>query len=141
MVIMGPANPIDNTRFFVWSQYRDLQNREPDLGGFNGWSNVINSCAGGDSTCVNNQRIITVRGFLESMEFRQHHPIILNNNPGTQAYNEEYVRQLYICLLRRQPEAEGFAAWLGVLNSTGDASLVVGGFVNSSEYRRRFGPQ
>jgi len=138
--IPAPANPIDNTPFFVWTQYRDLLNREPDLGGFNGWNSVINSC-GGDLTCINNQRIVTVRGFLESGEFRQSHPILLNNNPGTQAYNDEYVRQLYLCLLRRQPDAGGLAAWVGVLTSTGDYSLVVNGFINSTEYRRRFGPQ
>jgi hypothetical protein len=120
-------------------QYEDLLNREPDTGGFNAWNNVINSC-GNDSSCINNQRINTVRGFIESLEFRLSHPILLNNNPGTQAYNEEYVKQLYVCLLRRQPDAGGLAAWVGVLNSTGDYSLVVNGFINSTEYRRRFGP-
>ncbi|MCA1579693.1 MAG: DUF4214 domain-containing protein [Acidobacteria bacterium] len=80
-----------------------------------------------------------MRGFIESGEVKQSHPILLND-PGTQAYNEEYVRQLYLCLLRRQPDAGGFAAWLDILNSTGDYSLVVNGFINSPEYPRRFGP-
>jgi subtilisin family serine protease len=133
------ANPIENTQFFVWQQYEDLLNRQPDSGGLKAWSNVINSC-GGDAACRNSQRIVTVRGFIESGEFKQSHPILLNNNPGTQAYNEEYVRQLYLCLLRRQPDTGGFAAWLDVLNSTGDYSLVVNGFINSPEYPRRFGP-
>lgn len=135
------SNPIDNRQFFVWMQYEDFLNREPDSSGFITWNSVINSCPSGDWPCLNSMRIHTVRGFIESGEFRQSHPILLNNNPGTQAYNEEYVRQLYLCLLRRGSDADGFATWVGHLNSTGDYSHVVHGFINSTEYRRRFGPQ
>ncbi|HYV00272.1 MAG TPA: S8 family serine peptidase [Pyrinomonadaceae bacterium] len=134
------ANPLDNNRFFAWQQYVDFLNREPDSGGFNTWTNVLNSCSSGDWPCLNSMRIHTVRGFIESGEFRQSHPILLNNSPGTQAYNEEYVRQLYLCLLRREPEAEGFATWVGYLNSTNDYSHVVHGIINAVEYRVRFGP-
>jgi subtilisin family serine protease len=137
--IPGPANPIENNPFFAWSQYVDFLNREPDSGGFANWLAVLNQCS--TWPCINDQRIHTVRGFIESGEFRGAHPILNFNNPGTQAYNEEYVRQLYLCLLRREPDAGGLANWLSFLNSTGDYSHVVHGFINSTEYRRRFGPQ
>jgi subtilisin family serine protease len=39
----GPANPIDNSAFFVWSQYTDFLNREPDHPGLNFWINEITS--------------------------------------------------------------------------------------------------
>jgi hypothetical protein len=134
----GPANPNDNNPFFVWSQYRDFLNREPDTIGFNTWNGNLNTC-GSDWPCLNAQRIHTVRGVIESGEFRQGKPA-LSNPTSTEEYNSEYVRQLYLCLLRRNPDAGGFANWLSFLNSTGDYSHVVHGFINSTEYRRRFGP-
>ena len=139
LALPGPANPMDNNPFFAWSQYVDFLNREPDSGGFTTWTTVLNQCS--DWPCLNANRIHTVRGFIESGEFRQAHPILLNNPPLTQAYNEEYVRQLYLCLLRRPADPGGFATWVNHLNSTGDYSHVVHGFINSTEYRRRFGPQ
>jgi hypothetical protein len=41
--------------------------------------------------------------------------------------------------LRRNPDAL-FQSWLDRLNSTGDVRQVISGFVNSPEYRQRFGP-
>jgi hypothetical protein len=81
-----------------------------------------------------------VRGFIESAEFKAGFPN-LANPPSTALYNEEYVRQLYRRLLRRDPDSQGFANWVNVLASTGDYSHVVHGFINSTEYRIRFGPQ
>lgn len=133
------TNPMDNNPFFVWQQYVDFLNREPDSGGFNNWTGNLNTCSPSDWPCLNAQRIHTVRGFIESGEFKADKPALLN--PTTiQEYNEEYVRQLYLCLLRRAPDAGGFATWTGHLNSTGDYSHVVHGFINSHEYRHRFGP-
>lgn len=132
------TNPIENNRFFVWEQYVDFLNREPDLIGFNNWTSNLNSC-GGTWPCINNQRIHNVRGMIESAEFRQGKPA-LSNPTSTEEYNSEYVRQLYLCLLRRNPDAGGFATYVSELNSTGDYNHTVHGFINSSEYRRRFGP-
>ncbi len=137
-LLPAPANPMDNNRFFAWQQYVDFLNREPDSGGFANWLAVLNACSPSDWPCLNAARIHTVRGFIESGEFKADKPALLN--PTTiQEYNEEYVRQLYLCLLRRAPDAGGFATWVGHLNSTGDYSHVVHGFINASEYRIRFG--
>lgn len=129
------GNPIDDTRFFVRQTYSDLLRRLPDAA-WESWISDIDGC-GGNAQCRNSRRIATVRGVLESLEFKQSHPILLNNSPGTQAYNEEYVSQLYRCLLQRQPDG-AINDWLSYINSTGDYDGLVGGFINSAEYRARF---
>ena len=133
------ANPMENNRYFVWQQYVDFLNREPDSGGFSNWIAVLNACSPSDWPCLNAARIHTVRGFIESGEFKADKPSLLN--PATiEEYNSAYVTWLYRSLLRREPDAEGFATWVGHLNSTGDYSHVVHGFINAAEYRVRFGP-
>ena len=133
-------NPIENHRFFVWSQYVDILNREPDSGGFNNWLAGLNQCSGSDWPCINAARIHIVRGFIESGEFRAGKPA-LSNPTSTAQYNEEYVRQLYLTLLRRQPDSGGLQTYVNELNSTGDYDHTVHGFINAAEYRVRFGPQ
>lgn len=141
------GNPIDDTPFYVRQQYVDVLRREPDPGGFNGWSSFINGCSPSDAACIQQRRITTARGFLESIEFRD---IILcqrdgvcalrDNPPDTAAYNAEYVRQLYLVYLQREPDAGGYNAWLNYINThPGDYDTLVHGFIYSSEYRRRFG--
>jgi hypothetical protein len=47
----------------------------------------------------------------------------------------------YFGYLRRDPEPTGFNAWLAFLNANPtDFRTMVFGFVNSQEYRGRFGP-
>ena len=133
------TNPMDNNPFFVWQQYVDFLNREPDSSGFATWTGVLNTCSPSDWPCLNAQRIHTVRGFIESGEFKANKPELLNPS-STEEFNSAYVTWLYRSLLRREPDAGGFATWVNHLNSTGDYSHVVHGFINSHEYRRRFGP-
>jgi hypothetical protein len=100
---------------------------------------VLNACSPSDWPCLNAARIHTVRGFIESGEFKADKPALLN--PSTiEEYNAEYVNQLYLRLLRRAPDSSGFATWFNHLNTTGDYSHVVHGFINASEYRLRVGP-
>jgi hypothetical protein len=135
---LAPANPIDNTRFFVWQQYLDHLSRNPDSLGFDGWVQTIEQC-GGDPQCIQNQRVVTAQGFIDSAEFRQNKPAL--QNPGTIEYNQEFVRQCYLVYLRRNPDETGYNNWLSYLNSTGDERGVIFGFIYSTEYRaRRFGP-
>jgi Subtilase family/Peptidase inhibitor I9 len=136
-LFMSPpaSNPIDSTRIFVRQQYFDFLRRTPDAL-WEQWISYIDGC-GSDAQCLNSRRITTTRGVIESQEFRQNHPILLNNSPSTQAYREEYVRQLYLCLLQREPDG-GYYAWLNYLNSTNDYDGLVGGFINSTEYHARF---
>ncbi len=66
----GPANPIDNSAFFVWTQYTDFLNREPDHPGLNFWINEITSC-GSDAQCIEIKRINVSAAFFLSIEFQQ----------------------------------------------------------------------
>ena len=135
------THPFNDTQFFVRQLYLDFLRRMPDPSGNATWTNHINECPSSDWPCLNSHRIHTTRGFIESGEFRELHPILRDNNPGTQAYNEEYVRQLYLCLLQREPDSGGFATWMAVLtNQNNDYSHVVHGIINSGEYQSRFGP-
>jgi len=132
------TNPIENNPFFVWQQYVDFLNREPDLVGFNNWTANLNACSPSDWPCLNGQRIQAVRGFIESAEFKQDKPALL---PPTSLnlYNREYVIWLYRCLLRREPDSGGLTTYWTELNNTGDYDHAVYGFINGSEYRTRFG--
>jgi hypothetical protein len=55
-------------------------------------------------------------------------------------YNRAFVAMQYYGYLRRTPEVTGYEAWLRVISQDpGNVRLMVNGFVNSQEYRRRFG--
>ncbi|HEX8150674.1 MAG TPA: M64 family metallopeptidase [Pyrinomonadaceae bacterium] len=55
-------------------------------------------------------------------------------------YNSAFVTMEYFGYLRRDPESGGYSAWLNYLNEhPGDYRTMVNGFVNSWEYRHRFG--
>ena len=67
--VYGP-NSIDSTNFFVRQHYLDFLNREPDLSGFNFWTNQIMSCVT-DARCIANRRINVSAAFFLSIEFQQ----------------------------------------------------------------------
>lgn len=55
-------------------------------------------------------------------------------------FNPAFVSMQYFGYLKRDPDANGFNAWLNYLNTNpGDFRTMVNGFANSSEYRSRFG--
>ena len=64
-------NPLENARFFVRQQYYDFQNREPDQGGFDYWTNdQITSC-GADLACITARRTRVADAFFFEPEFQQ----------------------------------------------------------------------
>ncbi len=54
-------------------------------------------------------------------------------------YNQAFVVMQYFGYLRRDPDAL-YVNWINVLDTTGDFRGMVNGFMNSLEYRFRFGP-
>jgi uncharacterized protein (TIGR03118 family) len=65
------------------------------------------------------------------------HPVFVNNQG---AFNRAFVLAEYFGYLRRDPEAGGFNNWLTFLNANPtNFRAMVNGFVNSVEYRQRFG--
>lgn len=128
-------NPIDNSRFFVRQQYSDILKRAPD-GAWLVWLSFITDCDF-DQSCINNIRVAISRGFFESGEFRTNHPGF--DNPGSPQYNEIYVKELYRAILNREPDGN-WVGWYNYINQTGNYDGLVGGFINSAEYRNRFVP-
>jgi hypothetical protein len=56
-------------------------------------------------------------------------------------FNQAFVAMQYYGYLRRAPETAGYNAWLTYLNANPtDSRTMVSGFMNSLEYRLRFGP-
>ena len=56
-------------------------------------------------------------------------------------FNAAFVAMQYFGYLRRSPDLPGFNAWLNYLNThPGDSRTMVDGFMNSNEYKLRFGP-
>jgi hypothetical protein len=66
----GTLNPLDITNFFVRQHYLDFLNREPDMEGFDFWTNEINSC-GANAQCVEVKRINVSAAFFLSIEFQE----------------------------------------------------------------------
>jgi hypothetical protein len=63
-------NPIDGVTFFIRQQYRDFLNRDPDIDGFQFWSNEINNC-NADQQCREVKRINVSAAFFLSIEFQE----------------------------------------------------------------------
>jgi Calx-beta domain/FG-GAP-like repeat/Domain of unknown function (DUF4214) len=57
---------------------------------------------------------------------------------GAREFDNAFVAMQYYGYLRRKPETAGYEAWLAVLRR-GDIRAMVNGFMNSAEYKLRFG--
>jgi hypothetical protein len=65
--------------------------------------------------------------------------IVESPEVSTKYNHQAYVVMDYFGYLRRQPDG-AYLAWIAVLDATNDPRAMVTGFVNSTEYRARFGP-
>ena len=65
--------------------------------------------------------------------------IVESTEVSTKYNHQAYAVMEYFGYLRRQPDAF-YLAWIQVLDQTNDPRGMVTGFVNSQEYRNRFGP-
>jgi hypothetical protein len=54
-------------------------------------------------------------------------------------YNEAFVIMQYFGYLRRNADAS-YVSWISTMNASGDYRTMINGFLNSAEYRQRFGP-
>ncbi|HXI62728.1 MAG TPA: Calx-beta domain-containing protein, partial [Pyrinomonadaceae bacterium] len=64
------TNPIDDAQSFVYMQYHDFLNREPDATGLAFWTNQITVC-GTNQTCIDSARANVSAAFYLSIEFQQ----------------------------------------------------------------------
>lgn len=141
----GPAltsNRIDSSRELVKYHYLDILNRNPDGPGWDGWTSTIAQCVF-DLNCIVTKRSNLGLGFFFSPEFTQYisqvDPVMANP-PGSpnfnpQVYNPRFVYWCYKKILEREPDQPNWDNWTNVLNSNGDYSQVVNGFIDSAEYR------
>src|SRR6185295_16869026 len=63
----GLVNPINGTDFFIRQHYIDFLGREPEPAGLQGWRDVLNNCAPGNTAC---DRIEVSSAFFRSPEFQ-----------------------------------------------------------------------
>jgi len=63
-------NPIDERRFFVSQQYRDVLNREPDPNGLEYWAEHLKPCPTG-SACFNERRAVLHTVLFSADEFQE----------------------------------------------------------------------
>jgi subtilisin family serine protease len=63
-----------------------------------------------------------------------------SNEVGAAEFNPAFVAMQYFGYLRRDPETQGYNDWLRTINANpADFRSMVNGFMNSTEYRLRFG--
>jgi hypothetical protein len=137
-VTAAATNPILETRFFTRQQYYDFMRRQPDQSGWDFHTNNINAC-GTDQACLTLWRAHTVRGFMESPEFRDAHTILRDNPVGSTAYDQEFITQLYRCTLQREPDPGGLAFHMDFITTfPGSYTTLIGHFIESPEYLDRF---
>ena len=105
---------------FVDRVYRNVLGRAPDSAGLAFWTGRL------DSGAMSRGQVMLA--FSESAEFR---PII---------NAEVYVTMLYVGMLRRSPDTNGFNFWVGRIDAGNSARALIESFLAAEEYRRRFLP-
>jgi sugar lactone lactonase YvrE len=65
--------------------------------------------------------------------------VVQSREIETTEYNGAFVAMQYYGYLRRTPETDGYEAWLAVITRGDGYRVMVNGFMNSTEYRLRFG--
>ena len=107
---------------FVNLIYQNILGRAPDQGGYNFWKEKLDW---GQMT-----RGQVMIGFSESEEYRQ------------KSNSEIFVTMIYMGMLRRGPEEDGFNFWVNAMDANvGNPEielLLINGFLNSAEYANRF---
>jgi uncharacterized delta-60 repeat protein len=110
---------LTNTQY-VTLVYQNVLGRNPDAGGLAFWTNQLDSAA--------RSRGQVMLEFSESAEYR------------ALSFVDVYVTMMYVGMLRRSPDDDGFNFWTGYMGSGNSGLALIGGFVTSSEYHGRFLP-
>lgn len=113
-----PLNP--TAVQFVTALYSQILHRQPQGTEDSAWINALNS---GSLTPAQ-----VALDILQSNEFV--------SNQDRQ--NEMNVGLLYVDMLRRTPDTNGFNSWVSQLHSGVPLTSVINGFINSAEYAARF---
>jgi len=109
-----------NNADFVTLVYQNVLGRAPDPAGFAYWTGLLNSGA--------YTRGQVMLGFSESPEYT------------ASSFNKVYVTQMYVGMLRRSPEQEGFDYWVHQMELGQSGLNLINGFLVAPEYHGRFLP-
>jgi len=101
---------------FVTRFYKLCLDREPDATGLNDWVNnlLARKITGAQAA----------EGFIFSAEFT-----------AKNTSNSEFITILYRAFFNREPDADVYNKWLGLLNAGNSRQFVLAGFVNSDEFK------
>jgi len=103
---------------FVTLVYQNVLGRAPDTEGNTFWVGELNS--------GRRSRGQVMLEFSESAEYQAN------------SRNEVFVTMMYIGMLRRSPEEEGFNFWVNYLDIGNSGLALINGFLYSQEYANRF---
>ncbi len=110
--------PLTNAAF-VRCLYLSTLRREPDVGGWSAWTFYLNY------------------GYLSRAQVAQY--ILESGESIARNANDVLVQSLYLRMLRRTGENSGFWGWLNWLAAGATPLDIINGFLNSKEYKLRFG--
>ena len=121
--------------FMTRAEFRNKY--DPTLNDPTAYVNLLEQTAG--VTLANKQQLINdlVNGVRTRAQVLR--AVIESPEVAAKFFNEAFVVEAYFGYLRRDPDA-AFSSWITTLNQTNDYRIIVNGFVNSAEYRLRFGP-
>jgi hypothetical protein len=129
----GPSVRDDVKKKIRW-HYLDLLNREPDLGGWDYWTNWQLDACGPDENCHFSRWVEIANAFMVAAEYTQSKPDLAPSARGTSAYNAAFVRYAYRSFLRREADTAGLNYYWGELNRSNNYSAFVSALLSSSEY-------
>ncbi|MBO7424641.1 MAG: DUF4214 domain-containing protein [Clostridiales bacterium] len=107
---------LSGTEAFVSRLYTVVLGREAESEGLKYWSDLLNSKKTDGAT--------TAKNFFDSAEFS-----------SKSLSNEEYLAILYKTFFNREMDEGGRDYWLGELSSGTSSNTVLGGFINSNEWK------
>ena len=112
---IGAYEVIDNNATFVFQQYIDFFDREPDAGEISPWVSALDSGL---------SRADLIEVFMDSEEFR---------------FEGKFITQTYLGILTRDADYAGFRGWLGALLVGLSREQIVQVFLDSGEFQSSFG--
>ncbi len=110
---------LNNTQF-VTLVYNNVLGRAPDAPGLAFWKGQL------DQGKMTRGRVMME--FSESAEYKQ------------AIFSEVFVTMVYLGMLRRGPDAGGFAYWVDYMDDGNSGLALINGFLGAPEYRNRFLP-
>jgi hypothetical protein len=138
----GAVNPLDDSHFFVRQQFVDLLGREPGADESAARSaktdrDLVNSLRAGAGLAAGDAARLVGEPTLKGQTRAELLTSVVGRDEVREKLRAESLVLIhYFTFLRRDPEDEGRRAWSA---AAGDVLNLVSGFINSSEYRQRFG--